>query len=260
MKAIDLSKRTAGADAPGEGLNESVFALVYGASGTGKTHLVGTCAELWQTLVIDVDKGYKTLLNAPALQKIRENGNLFVTTFDAFEDLDHAYQIMQKNDSKEWSKVLGIEIKKPFECIVWDSWSELQWQMQQQLRKDNKIAGTGLKYRPNLQIQHWGAMTDLNKLCVESLRDVPINQVFVMLETMSKDELSGAVFGGPAIHGKLVAEMPGYFDVVVHTYTDLSGKFFGTTKSKGKWPAKTRLGEGKDIPNPTAATLFVPQK
>ena len=128
--------------------------------------------------------------------------------------------------------------------------------MQQELREKNELAGVGLNFRKNMQIQHWGALTDLNKLAVQALRDCKVNQIFTMQETMSKDELSGQVFGGPAIHGKMVQEMPAYFDVVVHTYTDLQGKYCATTKSKGRWPAKTRLGEGKDFINPKASQIF----
>ena len=100
-------------------------------------------------------------------------------------------------------------------------------------------------------------MTDLNKLAIEQLRTCKVNQVFTMQESAQKDELTGAITGGPAIHGKLVQELPGYFDVVVRTGTDLSGAFTATTQRKGLWPAKTRLGEGALYKNPTAKQLFI---
>ena len=43
--------------------NDPIFALVYGASGTGKTHLMGTLGELGRVLIIDIDQGIKTLRN-----------------------------------------------------------------------------------------------------------------------------------------------------------------------------------------------------
>ena len=45
MQIIDLKKPD----------TDPVFALVYGASGTGKTHLMGTVGELGRTLIIDID-------------------------------------------------------------------------------------------------------------------------------------------------------------------------------------------------------------
>ena len=237
---------------------DPIFALVYGASGTGKTHLMGTLGELGEVLVIDIDQGIKTLRNAPDLVEAHYNDNITVVSFDQFKDLDEAYKLVNSNDPKMWSRKLGIQIDKPFDWIAWDTWSELQWYMMEELRsKDSDMKGNGLSFRKNVQLQHWGQLTDLNKLAVQQLRACKVNQVFTMQEKLDKDEISGVIYGGPAIHGKMVQEMPAYFDVVVHTYTDLQGQYCATTKSKGKWPGKTRLGVGVDIKNPTAKQLFM---
>ena len=247
MKVIDLN-------APD---TDPVFALVYGASGTGKTHLMGTLGELGQVLIIDIDQGIKTLRNAPDLLEAHYNDNITVVSFDKFKDLDEAYKLVAANDPKQWSKKFGVQIDAPFDWIAWDTWSEIQWYMLEELRsKDSDMKGSGLNFRKNVQIQHWGMMTDLNKLAIQQLRACSVNQVFTMQEKLDKDELSGAVYGGPAIHGKMVQEMPTFFDIVVHTYTDLSGNYCATNKAKGKWPGKTRLGVGQEFKNPTAKQLF----
>lgn len=248
MQVIDMNSN----------VNEKIFALVYGGSGTGKTHLIGTIGELGRVLVIDIDQGYKTIVNAPDITKQMKD-NIVVSTFDQFGDLDKAFKLIVKNDPKEWSRVLGATIEQPFDWIVWDTWSEIQWAMMQQLRKNEGLglsAGKDIEFRKNVQIQHWGMLTDLNKLAVEQLKGLPVNQVFTMQEKVDKNEITGEVIKGPAIHGKMTSEMPAYFDVVVHTYTDMSGKFCATTLPKQKWPAKTRLGVGKDYVNPTAKQIF----
>lgn len=247
MRVIDLN-------APD---TDPVFALVYGASGTGKTHLMGTVGELGRTLIIDIDQGIKTLRNAPDIIKAHYTDNITVVSYDKFKDLDEAYKLIEANDPKRWSQKLGIEVTEPYEWIIWDTWSEIQWYMLEELRsKDANMKGNGLNFRANVQIQHWGMMTDLNKLAVQQLRSCPVNQIFTMQEKLDKDELSGQIYGGPAIHGKMVQEMPAYFDIVVHTYTDLQGQYCATNKAKGKWPGKTRLGVGGDFKNPTAKMLF----
>lgn len=247
MKVIDLNTPD----------TDPVFALVYGASGTGKTHLMGTLGELGKVLIIDIDQGIKTLRNAPDLLQAHYNDNITVVSFDQFKDLDEAYKLVHANDPKQWTRKFGVDITEPFDWIAWDTWSEIQWYMLEELRsKDSNMKGNGLNFRQNIQIQHWGMMTDLNKLAVQQLRACSVNQVFTMQEKLDKDELSGAVYGGPAIHGKMVQEMPTYFDIVVHTYTDLSGGYCATNKSKGKWPGKTRLGVGQEYKNPTAKQLF----
>lgn len=231
---------------------DTIFALIYGGSGTGKTELIGTLGELGKVLIIDIDKGYKTLKYSKRVEPFKDN--LYVVSFDDFKDLDTAYKLAKANDPKKWKQVIGIEEK--FDWVVFDTWSELQWAIQQKLRDDQNLNSSTLEYRKNLQIQHWGMMTDLNKLSVESLRDCDVNIVFTMQETMMKDEISGQIFGGPAIHGKLVQEMPAYFDIVVHTTVDIQGNFVASTKPKGKWPAKTRIGTIAEYKNPYAKQIF----
>lgn len=247
MQVIDLNDK----------VNLKVFALVYGASGTGKTHLMGTVGALGRTLIIDIDQGIKTLKYAPDLQSSGVLDNITVISFDQFRDLNEAYKLIEANDPKQWSQKFGTEITQPFDWIIWDTWSEIQWYMLQEVRKNaDRLGGGKLDFRKNIEIQHWGMITDLNKLSIESFRDCKVNQIFTMQETLSKDELSGTVYGGPAIHGKMVQEMPAYFDVVVHTYTDISGNYCATTRSKGRWPAKTRFGVGEEYKNPTAKQIF----
>lgn len=236
---------------------EPIFALIYGGSGTGKTHLVGTLGELGSVLIIDIDQGTKTITHAKDLKKYHDN--ITICDFKRFKDLDTAAQLVEANDPDKWNKEFKTPglIKKPFDWIVWDTWSEVQWYMMKELREKNGLAGNGLNFRQNIQIQHWGMMTDLNKMAIQQLRTCKVNQVFTMQESAQKDELTGAITGGPAIHGKLVQELPGYFDVVIRTGTDLTGAFTATTQRKGLWPAKTRLGEGVLIKNPTAKLLFI---
>lgn len=249
MKLIDLNSQD----------DDKIFGLIYGASGTGKTHLIATLADLGKVLVIDIDQGYKTIKFAQDLQSRRKN--ITVVDFKQFEDLDNAYKLVSANDPKKWSTLLGTTVAQPFDWVVWDTWSEIQWYMQIGLRaKDKELqsgnGGEKLEYRKNFGIQHWGMITDLNKFSVEKLRECSVNQIFTMQERMDKDELSGQTYGGPAIHGKLVQEMPAYFDLVVRTYNDVSGAFCATTKPKGKWVGKTRLGAGAEYKNPTMKQIL----
>jgi hypothetical protein len=239
---------------------DSIFALAYGQSGVGKTHFIATLGELGRVLLVDVDKGALTVKYAPDLKKYHPN--ITIVSFDQFKDLDELYKLVQANDPAKWSAALSkssgktVEITEPFDWIAYDTWSEAQWFMHQELRRDKGILGVGLNFRKNLEIQHWGGLTDLNKLAVEAFRDCKVNQIFSMQEAITKDEISGQITGGPAIHGKLVQEFPAYFNVVVYMYNDVQGKYIATTKPKGRFPAKTRIGVGQDYINPTAKQIF----
>ena len=239
---------------------EGIFALVYGESGTGKTHLTATLGELGYVLIVDSDKGRRTVQRAPELRQYWDN--LEIVSFDKFADLEGLRKLCMKNDPAEWAKAIGKPISRKFDWAVIDTWTEVQWVMLQKLRNEQGLGGgvnEALAYRKNIQIQHWGMMTDLNKLSVEAFKDISksgLNIIFTMQESVVKDEVTGVTVKGPAIHGKLVKELPAYFEIVVHTYNDISGAWCATTLPKQGWPAKTRLGKGADMKNPTAKQIF----
>ena len=250
MEAIDF------ANEPLEG----IFALIYGESGSGKTHLVATLGELGYTLIVDSDKGRRTVQCAAELKQYWPN--LEIVSFDKFGDLEGLRKLCDKNDPVEWSNAIGKTIKRKFEWIIIDTWTEVQWIMMQKLRNEKGLGGgenETLAYRKNIEIQHWGMMTDLNKLAIESFKNISkkgLNIVFTMQESVIKDEVTGVTVKGPAIHGKLVKELPAYFEIVVHTYNDISGNWCATTLPKQGWPAKTRLGKGAEYKNPVGKQIF----
>ena len=109
MKVINLENKE----------DARVFALVYGSSGTGKTHLMGTLGELGRVLLIDIDQGSKTIQYASDLKKY--HNNITVCSFDQFKDLDQAYKLVSANDPKKWTEFFKSEIKEPFDWIAWDT-------------------------------------------------------------------------------------------------------------------------------------------
>lgn len=233
---------------------ESVFALIYGDSGSGKTHLAATLGELGRVLIVDIDKGSRTIQCAEDLKQYHDN--IVIADFALFKDLDNLYKLTSANTKESWTRAFNVETE-PFDWVVIDTWTELQWYMLQELRKREGLGGSALDFRKNIGIQHWGALTDLNKLSVEAFKGLKApNIVFIMQEAVVQDAATGMMIKGPAIHGKLVKEMPAYFEIVIHTYTDVQGKWHATTLPKAGWPAKTRLGAGQDLVAPLASQIF----
>ena len=235
---------------------ENYFVLVYGGSGSGKTHLTSTLGELGKVLNIDADLGGTTIVTAPTLADYRKN--ITLAKFRAFRDIDQVAKLIDKNDPDAWNKAVeGMNVTEPFDWFVFDTWTEIQWIMMVELRKNADRSGAGrLDFRKNIEIQHWGQLTDLNKLCTETFRDMGKNIVFNMQEVIVHDDVSGFTYGGPAIHGKMVKEMPAYFNAVIHTTNTATGAFQASTKRKGFFDAKTRYGVGKEETNPTMKSML----
>ena len=240
------------------GPNKKLFALIYGQSGSGKTHLAATYCWMHPdepVLLIDCDQGTETL---EAKEFIQTTPNLYVVGLEAFKDLNQLYELCAKNTIESWQKaVKGLDaLKKPVKCVIFDTWTEMQWLFLQELRKRNGRLGNGLDFRQNIEIQHWQQMTDLNHKSVMAFKDLPMEFIFNAQQGTNKDDLTGQVFKGPAIHGKLVSEMPGWFNTVIYTYNTPSGGWKATTQTKLGWPAKIRGRQGKDLENPTLEALL----
>jgi hypothetical protein len=168
------------------------------------------------------------------------------------------YKAVKANTPAAYSKLLGCEITQLFDWVVWDNWSALQFTMLEELRKSKGVGAFegSLGYRKVIDLQHWGILSDFNKLCVLELRKCAVHQAFIMQESVTKDELTGAIAGGPAIQGKLMQEVPAMFGTVIRTTTGAGGAFAATTKHKGKYPAKSRRKAGEDYTAPHMCAIL----
>lgn len=240
--------------------NKKLFTLIYGQSGTGKTHLAATYCWMYperNVLLVDVDQGSATL---KAKEFEKTTPNLFLIDFDSFKDLNELYELCEANTVEKWCQVLPqlkeLGFNKPFDCVIIDTWTEMQWMLLTELRKRNGRSGKGLDFRQNIEIQHWQQMTDLNKKSLMAFKDLPLEFMILAQAGTHKDDDTGQMIKGPAIHGKLVQEMPAWFNTVIYTYCTATGGWKATTLPKMGWPAKIRGKVGKDLDNPTLKDLL----
>ena len=226
--------------------------LPYGSPGCGKTRFLGTVGEVLYTLAVDVDNGFKTMKMLPRAM----TDNIVTVRMTSFKDIDAIYQLVLKNDPERWAKALGIPVKKPFEAVGFDTWSEVSWEIIKEKRVLLKKAGDGLGFRENIQIQDWGAITDLNHMAIEAFTDAPITFICTMHEQMYTDDKAGITMGVPSINGKFAPEVGKYFDVQGHMYVDLMGKYMMDTIARAKFQGKSRLKLDKSIGDPTFKKLW----
>lgn len=226
--------------------------LVYGESGVGKTALVATANDHPQTapvLFVDCEGGSKTITKAPNIQN-RDMDVVTVTNFDQFTEMYEFLRLHTRfinNDEEKLAEVhkeyLDVNDPTPYQTVVVDSLTEAQ-----------KYVMMGLLDVPresiNLEIdmpgiRDWGQNAEVIRQLVRNFRDLEMNVIFTALKSESKDEKTGEITCGPDLPGKLMAEIPGFLDVVGYLYTKKASDNGGVkrilmTEHRGKYLAKDR--------------------
>lgn len=224
--------------------------LIYGAPGTGKTHLACLIGKKKQTLLFDVDLGAKTLGNLP--KEITRN--IIPIQYTQFSDLNEIYQMLAKNNTAEkWTtffkkKGIDLKINRPFEAIILDSLSELQRQMELELSKEsllNKLENPQ-NIKP-LRIQDWGAISSLTETVVaDAFGSLPLTFICTAHEQMVENENTGETIGTPKLRGKLAFDIGKHFDFMGRLTFAKSGQRILMTRTEKKWQAKSR-GKHKPV-------------
>lgn len=227
---------------PGQSTNDNI--LIYGAPGSGKTHLACLAARERKTLLFDVDHGAKTIENLPK----EAQKNIVPIQYTKFSDLNEIYQMLAKNNTAEkWTalfKKKGIDLKldRPFEVVILDSLSELQRQMELELR--NESLDDKLRNPQNigpLRIQDWGAVSELTETVVsDAFGSLPITFICTAHEQMVENEDTGETAGTPKLRGKLAFDIGKHFDFMGRLTFARSGQRVLITRTEKKWQAKTR--------------------
>ena len=228
--------------------------LVYGAPGSGKTHLAAEIASKRMTLLYDIDLGASTINKFP--KEIKDN--LVILQHTEFADLNKIYQMLLKNNTAEkWNQFfaknrIDIKIDRPFEVIILDSISELQRHMERELSattlSDKMSSIQNIK---PLRIQDWGAVSDLTESVVaDAFGRLPLVFVATAHEQMVENENMEEVFGTPKLRGKLAFDIGKHFDLMGRLTTAKTGQRVLYTKPEKKWQAKSREKTDGVIVNP----------
>lgn len=245
---------------PEDLLSKDLKILPYGEPGTGKTRFCASVAEVLYTLILDVDRGTKTVLQVPKSWR----DNLVIARMQSFKDLDVLYQAAEKNDPDFWTKTLyskeqiesGMRVVKPFEAVCVDTWSEMNWEITEEKRRlIGKQGGKSLAFRENVQIQDWQQILDLNRKAVEAFCDLNLTFVCTLHEQITQDDKTKIIRGLPSINGKLAPEIGKYFDIVGHMSTNVQGDYVMETQNTARFQAKSRLKLEKVLKSPTFKVL-----
>lgn len=195
--------------------------LVYGESGSGKTHFGGTCPK---PLFFDFDGGMLTLRKEKEI---------------AFVDLTGMSTKAEKvwPDFMEALKEYGED--EQFETLIIDSLTTAATACMDYVLSLNRRTGQ------NPQLQDW--LTQMNELkeMIKLVKATKKHVIVLAHEQVEKDEITGRIWMLPLITGKMARQIGLYFDEVYHSEAKQKKDetiYSLLTKPTGLLTAKTRIG------------------
>lgn len=225
--------------------------LVHGETGTGKTYLAGTAAqvdELCPIVYFDFEHGIMTLSGIPeALDESR------LVPWEVSTKADLAF--IEKALTSPGSLTVEDE---PIKTLVLDSLTEMYGLMMRVYLDDQGRLNTPP------QIQDYGFVHHRMMQVLRTIQTLPINIVATAGTEMNKDELSGAIHQEPDVTGKMNHRVGRYFDIVGYISVNVAKQRGGAKVTRelqvvpyGRVRAKDRSGKlGVDLTEPTMRKIY----
>lgn len=164
--------------------SHKIKAVIYGASGSGKTHFAAT---------------------APRPIFASAEGGL-LSTANMGKQIDFV-EIKTVEDLRKLLTFLKDE-KHEYETVVIDSISEI-----------NEIIKEGIERKRGraMQLQDWGELSKAIKGILRGFRDLPMHTIFIAQESVEKDDQKIQKIV-PSLNGKAATEIAYFMDIVGYSY------------------------------------------
>jgi len=189
-----------------EPTNHKIKALIYGASGSGKTFFAGTAKN---ALFLSAEGGL--LSNAKKGVSYSEIRSL--------TDLTDSLDYLKKNP-------------KEYRTVVIDSISEIN---------DIVIAEIENRTKKQMQLQNWGELSTKIRKVLRGFRDLPMHVIFIALEKniIDNEKIKKIV---PEMAGKAATGIAAFMDIVGYMMVNKTGKRDILTISQNLLLTKDRSG------------------
>lgn len=217
--------------------SHGIKAILYGASGVGKTTQIKTLVqEGFKPIIISAESGLLSLqgTNVDLIDISRDDKDQVIEPSKRFERLGEAYKFLNEG-------------KHSYDTVILDSLTEINQCLMDYLRVKHPDAKDTLKmYGENAVM--------MNKV-IKSFRDLKHNVVLIALESTEKDEI-GKRYTTVDLVGKVAANVPPLFDEVLYMFiNEEGGRQILTTKTE-KTVAKDRSGKLDQLENANLGKLF----
>lgn len=197
-----------------QAVDHKIKALVYGASGCGKTVLGSTAPN---PIFASAEGG---------LLSIKDKNPQFVE-IKSYKDLQELLNFLQTQ-------------KHTFETVIIDSITEVNDIIKMDIEKRTGKA---------MQLQDWGELAKKIKALFRGFRDLPLHVIFIAQETSEMDE--GVVTKViPSLNGKAATEIAYFMDIVGYLMIDKTGERKLLTNPNAKLLTKDRsnlIGNGTEV-------------
>jgi GTPase SAR1 family protein len=203
--------------------------LVFGESGSGKTHFAGTYnPETTLYVNIVAESGAMTLRSQGIdMDKVDIQGYTeMVELIKWLYDNGSKYDLIYVDSLSQWQKLLESEIPET----------------------SNKFA-------------KWQTVKEYTKDVIAEFKKLPFHTVFTCEIIKDKDEESGSVLYIPSLSGSSKHEISYWFDEVYYFtrfQADLKSpiQYKALTASAMKYPCKSRLGMQRELENPNLSEII----
>jgi phage nucleotide-binding protein len=201
-----------------------IKALIYGASGAGKTTLAATMNR--PTLIVSAESGLLSLVGT-------EIDVIDLSIDDEGKPVTKDQRVKKLREVYAW--LLTDEAKKKYEVLFIDSLTEINLNMLEALniqypdRKDSLVM--------------YGELAKNMRALITLFRDLPhYSVIFTALDETDKDE-NGFRFQTIQLVGSFASKIAGYFDEVFYLNVDKDSKRHLVTAKTDKIIAKDRSGK-----------------
>jgi len=217
--------------------SHGIKAILYGASGVGKTTQVKTLVEEgFKPIIISAESGLLSLhgTQVDLIDISRDDKDQVLEPSKRFERLGEAYKYL-------------AEGKHKYDTIILDSLTEINQCLMDYLRVKYPDAKDTLKMYGDNAVM-------MNKV-IKSFRDLKYNVVLIALDSIEKDEV-GKRYITIDLVGKVAANVPPLFDEVLYLFiNEEGGRNILTTKTE-KTVAKDRSGKLAQIETANLGKIF----
>ena len=188
---------------------QGVKIMVYARSGVGKTRLIATCPK---PFIMSTENGLLSI----------QSSDIPYTAIKTLQDIDNVYHwLAARNDGER------------VQTVALDSITDIA----------DVVIGNELKTQKDPRKAYGEVFTQIMER-YKRFRDLPYRHVyFIAQQEMTKDEMTGATYFGPAFPGqKLSAKVPYLFDETFQLMIANDGQRWLRTKADVRTEAKDRSG------------------